>query len=229
MSRDALSPAEFAASVTAVADRLPSLARAVDARPWVPKREGEVVVPSPPAERTPVYLAAVSLLDEIRREAFGHHSRLTLRMGTCRVVEDDSDDNAARWLYRLSAAYWAAHGRPRLAREVKEASSALSRWESRAAYVLGELLAPWALRNDRGKVVRCPAYPRQGPATRCGSPLSVVPSPEDATPQAIRCDSGHRWDSWREWQALGAQIAEVPIPAPSNVQRPSRQGYGGRP
>lgn len=233
----AVEPAEFAVVIDTLVGRLPALGRAVRVGPgWRPADDAGARVPVSPAERAPIYIGAASLLDEVGRGASRFVGEMTAKARHCAVGAEDSDLEAARWLYRLGREYARAYPRPRFAALVADASKAVVDWDSRAAHVLGELLAPYPIRDEvTSRPVRCPAYPRMDDGSgrvRCGAKLFVHPDPRDAHPTAVACEGGgHQWRTPREWYLLGEALAAVPrssaAPAVANV-KVSSSGYGGR-
>lgn len=223
-----LPPYHFVQAVASLTNRLPRLQVAVSARPSTP--DAGLGVLFRPGERAPLYLAAVSLIDEVARETATRHREITRLIGRCEVVEIpaltgrlDTVDRACRWLYRLAATYRYAQPRthPTVRAAVLATSQAVESWDHRAATTLGELLAAWPLRGQDGRPALCPGYPRTGEAIRCARPLDVVPDPTTAVPSRIQCRGGaHSWSSMEEWVRLGRLLA-VATGRPAEPRRPS--------
>lgn len=233
---DVLDPDEFAAFAYTVATRLDDLAACVDAPPWRPQSAGGSA-PTRPNERAPLYVAAVSALDEVRRGAEAAHREFVDAAGRCAVAAVVHADAAGRWLLRLAAEYRHAHPRVAAVDVVASVSDRMRKWDTRTASALGELAAPWPVRDEEtGRPVRCPAYPRQDNGKPwCGAPLLAFPQPTTGVPQRIACDGGrHEWATPREWVRLGEEVAAA---FPAGERMPSlaignraarNRGAGGR-
>lgn len=231
-----LPPFEFRVRVESLVLRLPRLQTAVANRPQLPQTEVHIIRGG---TQPPLYLNAVSLIEEVDRETARIHTALTALMYFCATrdlptfpADSRTVARAIRWLYRLDAQYGHAQPRqdPKIRDLVEEGSDFVNLWDSRAASDLGEGVPPWDLRSDAGRPILCPAYPRTGGQTMCGRRLQVLRDQVSAVPVAIRCrGGGHLWLGPASWlnlrHALGSSLS-LGLPARPTLKRPDRSSTG---
>jgi len=224
-------PYDFRVRVESLALRLPRLQAAIAHRPQLPETETHVVRLG---TRPPLYLNAVSLVEEVDREAHRIHTALSNLIYRCQIVdvalfsgEGGVDARAIRWLYRLEAMYKYVQPRqhPTIRGYVVEAGDSVSAWDARAALDLGEGVPPWDLRDDARRFVVCPAFPRTGGTNKCGKRLQVLCDQLNGRPVAIRCvGGGHIWMGETSWVDLRQALGSLSV---TSYSRPSLKGAAG--
>lgn len=192
--------------VQGLIDSLPALQRAVTLKPVEASAAGFVSGGAPSFEL--VSLAALSLLQDMRRDAQLHERRIrSIDELPCRSFVPARDLVAA--LRHFSQALRTCE-EARLAHpDAIEARRALGTWVRRCALVLREARAPYRLLGPDSRPVLCPVV-EQGEvgAFVCHGELLVFRDNETGIPVTIRCHNNvtHEWVSGPSWMRLGALL-----------------------